>query len=305
MEQHELDGLCAAMLSADSGHAFRRARQQLERHERHETVQGLIRSMRRATNQKVFDRAAKLLAELGGDTAAEALAIEARAQRQYPRLAIRALARCQHPAVVPVLLDLLESGRMKQRRAAAFALARVRSPFAVEPLCRAAAGGDRGIGPEATEALRSFGSPRHVARLVLGETTYQAADHVRVLLAVSASPLRDGFWRAAPFDGKRYLEREAQALSSPVQAQAREAADLLHKQSTLLRGATDVNTDILLRAASTPGNAAADSLLRPSDWASPAPGVARSRVGFWLRFVVAARSMILRILRILRILGRT
>jgi hypothetical protein len=296
MEQHEIDGLVAAMLSAESGHAFRRCRRELERHDVSAAVHALIRGMRRATNQKVFDRAAKLLAEFGGDTAAEALAIEARSQRQYPRLAIRAFALCQHPTVVPVLLDLLESGRMKQRRAAAFALARVRSPLAVEALCKASTGGDRGIGPEATEALRSLGGPRHVARLVLGEPTYLASDHVRILRAVSASPLREGFWRATPFDTKRFLEREAHSLASPVRIQARAAADFLQLQSTLLRGAPDAHPDTLLRAASTPGRQGSDSLLRSSDMVSAAPCSRRAPARFWLRLVLAARAAALRVL---------
>jgi hypothetical protein len=296
MEQHDIDGLVASMLAADSGHAFRRARRELERNDSRQVAQALIRAMRRATNQKVFDRSAKLLAEYGGDEAVEALAMEARSQRQYPRLAIRAFALCRHPSVVPVLLDLLDFGRMKQRRAAAFALARVRSPLAVEPLCRASVGGERGIGPEATEALRSLGAPRQIARLVLGETSYGPADHVRILHALGASPLREGFWRAAPFDSKRFLEREAQADGSPVQSQARAAAEFLHVQSTLLRGAPEAQPDTLLRAAASPGRQGPDSLLRSCDVNRDAPESGGAGPRFWIRLMLAAQSMVLRLL---------
>jgi hypothetical protein len=299
MEQHEVDGLVTAMLAADSGHAFRRARRELERRDSRVVVQALIRAMRRSANQKAFDRSAKLLAECGGDEAAEALALAAMSQRQYPRLAIRAFALCDHPSVVPVLLNLLEEGRVKQRRAAAFALARVRSPLAIEPLCKAAAD-DLRIGPEATEALRSLGGPRHIARLVLGESTCRPADHVRILHALGASPLREGFWRATPFDPKRFLERETQSANSPVLEQARAAAEFLHMQSTLLRGTTEAQPDTLLRAAASPGNQGPDSLLRagalaPHSEQSPR----RPGIRLWLRFAFSVQAVVW------RILGRT
>src|SRR5438045_2716156 len=82
----------------------------------------------------------------------------------------RAFAICDHPRVIPVLLDILEYGtKLKQRRAAAFALARLDSPLAIEPLCKAAGLGDRSIGPEAAEALSSMGRADYLARLVLSE----------------------------------------------------------------------------------------------------------------------------------------
>lgn len=298
MEQHEVDGLVTAMLAADSGHAFRRARRELERRDSRVVVQALIRAMRRSANQKAFDRSAKLLAECGGDEAAEALALAAMSQRQYPRLAIRAFALCDHPSVVPVLLNLLEEGRVKQRRAAAFALARVRSTLAIEPLCKAA--NDPRIGPEATEALRSLGGPRHIARLVLGESTFLPADHVRILHALGASPLREGFWRATPFDPKRFLERETQSANSPVLEQAQAAAEFLHMQSTLLRGTTEAQPDTLLRAATTPGMQGSNSLLRAGPAASGSePALEKPQAGLWFRWIMSARTVFW------RILGRT
>lgn len=262
-----IDAVAGAMLKAENGRAFRRARRELEKRDRADIVRGLIRGMQRAANQKVFDRAAKLLAEYGGDEAAEALAREARSQRQYPRLAIRAFALCKHPTVAPVLLNILELGKLKQRRSAAFALARLKCALAVEPLCKAAGLGELSIGPEAVEALYAMGRTDQLARLVLGEVTYSAADCVRVLHAIGAAPVSEGFWRRRRFHAERFLFREAIDPRSPVQVQAAAAADFLQVRSTLLRGSDPVegpDPDRLLRAASTPGSGAPDSLLRAS-----------------------------------------
>jgi hypothetical protein len=275
--QSEIDVLVAAMLATDSSHSLRRARRELEAHPRDEAVQGLIRGMRHASHQKAFDRAAKLLAEYGGDEAAEALAREARTQRQYPRLAVRALALCDHPRVVPELLDILEfSTRIKQRRAAAFALARLRAPLAVEPLCKASTMGRKWIGQEAVEALHVMGRPDQIARLVLGEETYAAADRVRVLHAMACAGLCEGFWRRQLFDVNRFLHRESQDARSPVRDQAVAAAEFLTMQSTLLRGLEESRSDTLLRAASGGSESSPDSLLRASELA---PGEGRGSRG--------------------------
>jgi HEAT repeat protein len=264
-DQSEIDALTLALLNETNGSSFRRARKALESRPTPEVVAALIRAMRRATNPKMFDRAAKLLAGYGGDEAANALAAEARSQRQYPRLAVRALARCSHPLVVPTLLELYETGRAKQRRSAAFALARLRSPHAIEPLCRAATRGDRYVGPEALEALRSMGRPRAIARLALAEAEFTSSDIVRVLQRLSESPLREGLLRSVPFDPKRFLESEAEDQRSTTRARAAAAAEHLKMQSTLLRGAGIATSDSLLRAASSSGESAPDSLLRSSD----------------------------------------
>ncbi len=260
-----IDQLVTQLTQAETGHVFRRARQTLLRHDSNEIVRALIRAMRGASHQRSFDRAARLLAEYGGDEAAEALATEARTQRRYPRLAIRAFAQCVHPTVVPVLLDILEFGKMKQKRAAAYALARLHSPLGIEPLCKASALGEWGIGHEATEALNALGRPHQIARLALSEPIYSASDHVRVLQALSCSLLREGFWRPVPFDPKRFLNREAQDYNSGVREQAGAAAAFLEMQSTLLRSGDALCTDALLRAASGPGESGSDSLLRASE----------------------------------------
>src|ERR1041385_8116384 len=113
-----------ALLTVTTGRAkYRRVRERLTRGDRETVVPALVRALARAHNARAFDRAARTLAEIGGDAAVETLAMHARTNRRFPRLSVRALAECRHPQVVPILLDLLEHGKIKQRRAACAHLA--------------------------------------------------------------------------------------------------------------------------------------------------------------------------------------
>jgi hypothetical protein len=261
----EIDEKIAALLSSDSGREFRRSKASLAHHDFDEIVQALIRATHKAGDQKHYNRAVKLLAEYGGEEAVAALAVQARMQRRFPRIAMRALSMCNAPSVVPVMLDIMKTGGRKQRRAAVYALVRMRAPSAIEPLCNATVRSNMDIGPEALQALSTLGHPADIARLALSEPTHASADHLRVLNAIGRTPLREGWLRTTPFDPRRFLDQEVRNQKSEVREQALAALELLKIQSTLLRSSESDGEIDLLRAASGPGNSMHASLLRPTD----------------------------------------
>lgn len=233
-EFEQIHDLVALLTATTSGADYRRARKRLEKEEREKTVPALIRALERAHDSRAFDRTARILAAFGGEAAFESLAAHARANRRFPRLALRALAECRHSQVVPLLLDLLEHGRIKQRRAAARHLAGLGAARAIEPLCRAAAQGESEIGPEARAALYLMGRPEHLARKLLAEPSLSAVDRVRVIALLTLAG-RPGLFRA-PFYPQRFLEREAENRRSPVREAARRrrpAARTAHAASPL------------------------------------------------------------------------
>jgi len=223
---------------------------------REEVVHSLAAGLRDASQARSFDRSARMLARLGGDAAFEALATAARTTRRFPRLAVRALAQCPHPMVVPALLDLLGHGRISQRRAAAAALGRLRAPAAVEPLCREASRGLAGIGPEARDVLRRMGRAWQLGRLVLGAVDLATPEKVSALRALEVLRL----------DAERFLVRE-QRRFGPA---AEEALSLLRAQKTLLRPSGSGGDSVLLRPASG-ARGASEHLVRASDDPGHAP----------------------------------
>lgn len=253
------------LLSAASRRDRRRAREALRALPGPQVVPSLLRALERAPDHGAYSRLANLLADAGGDAAMEALSMQARAQRRFPTPAIRALARLDHPMVVPLLLDLLETGRIRQRRAAAYALARRREVRAIEPLCRAARQGAAGIGPEARDALGRFGPADYLALSVLLHGEFTTADRVRILGGLTILPVRRFPFRWTAFDPERFLARVAVAGDVPMlRERARAAADLARAQGLLLRP-SQADGDLLLRAAHGPGRSSAGRLLRSAD----------------------------------------
>jgi HEAT repeat protein len=226
-----------------------------------------------ADNRRAFDRLARLLAEMSqdapddssgsfnvADEAVAALAQHVRTNPRFPRLALRALAQCDHPQVVPVLIDRLIHGRLRQREAAAQHLAGKRSAMAIEPLCQSAIFPESGIQQVALDTLRAMGRPEHLARLLLVETALNVRDRVRILRALESLPLSLFRFRA-----QRFLDREAANPASPVAREAKACADLMRASDTLLRPTENPGTDTLLRPAFGPGPGDPEELLRASD----------------------------------------
>src|SRR5438067_3790463 len=212
-----LSALVATITSTTDGRQLRKVRRELQRAPAEDVVRALAERLRTADDAKAYDRAAKLLAGWGGSLAAEVLASEARTQRRFPRLAVRALSLCDDPSVVAVLLDILEFGRMKQRRAATYALARKRTARAILPLCSAAQKGLRDIGPDAIEALRKMGNTFGLARLTLAEPELTVTQRVLTMAALEEIHPRLGqLWWSSRFDAGRFLEREAANRRSPL-----------------------------------------------------------------------------------------
>jgi HEAT repeat protein len=284
--------LAASFATATNGRDSQRLRHLLLSGEREAVAAALVEALRRADDSRAFSRTATLLAEIGGDEAAEALALHARTQRRFPRLAVRALSRCEHPTVVPALLDILKFGRIKQRRAAAFALARIGAPVAVEPLCREAAKGELGIAPEARAALLSMGKAWATALRVLADPDMAPRDRVRTLLAMEIWPERRFLLPSRWFDAEVFLAREAANGGSPVRVKAQEAYDLLLAQRTLLRAAHGQNDhSALLRAAQGGGAQAAGGhgLLRAAFGLPAEMGERLRPVGLWGWFLALLR----------------
>ncbi len=249
-----VDRLLAILAMTHGTRRYRLVRDELLLLDRDLVIGPLIASLNKAGSNRSFDRLARLLAQFGGEEAVQTLAWHTRTQERYPRLAMRALARCDHPLVIPTLLDLLEYGRRrKQRRSAARYLARVGRWRAIEPLCRAAAMGENDNGPDAKEALRGMGRADHIARLLFedGEATNQ--ERVTALEAMA---------RVIWFNPERFLDKESRRWLSPWKAEARETAELLRARKTLLRPAESADIGTLLRSAGSPVTGDTDSLLR-------------------------------------------
>lgn len=275
----QVERLIRDLADSRSGHEYRRAKNEFRSLPADVILDPLIARLRNAKNERAFDRTARMLAELGGDRAVEALAAEARTQRRYPRMAVRALSQCKHPMVVHHLVDLLAYGsRGKQRRAAARYLAKVGRWRAIQPLCSAIASSNPAVSPNAKEALKGMGRTDHVARMVFQDPEAAVNDRVDALEALSM---------AAWFNTERFLERESRRWLCPWKPQARETLEALRARKTLLRPAAATPGDQLLRAAAFHNSSGSEDLLRAVSAESEPhePGV-EQRSGGWLVSIV-------------------
>jgi hypothetical protein len=237
--------------------------QQLRRLPVEQVMPPLASAFQKVKEKGAFFRLACLLAEYGTEEAAAELIRHARTSKRFPRLIVRALARCSHPAALGAIIDILKTGRTEQAGTAAAVLGQIRALRVVEPLCRAVK--DRPeISDIALRSLRMTGRPANLARLVLKEATYSPSDRLRVLRALAVMPVYVFPLSFAPFNGERWLEREAASLNSPVRAAAKEAAELMRHQRLLLRPASAQPDAVLLRPASQSGGEDGN-LLRASD----------------------------------------
>lgn len=284
-----------------SGKLSKTARKQLRKRSAEERIPALIQSLSSVRERKAFERIAELLAESGDEAAFTALAAQARTHPRFPAPAIHALAACDHPNVVPVLLDLLEYGRPKQQRTAAYELVRLKAGRAVLPLCRGFGSGNGRL--EAWEILQRMGSPDQIARIVLADALLDVSAQVTTLLALEqvvtlahpASLLRG--WGLFRFQAERFLIRESADTRSPVCLQARAASERLRAQKTLLRPSTGEASEqgaTLLRPASGVGDAHGEHLLRaayPTENASePSSDAAGRGLMHWFRRTFRIRS---------------
>lgn len=265
----QVAALLMEYMQADTSRS-KRLRERLKKLPQPEVVPILRDLLLGADNKQAFDRLARLAAQICNETPLEqealrdeivaGLAQHVRRNPRFPRLALRALAQCDHPQVVPLLIDRLIHGNLKQRTAAAAHLAGKRSALAIEPLCQCASFPESRIVSESLEALRAMGRPDHLARLLLVETALTVRDRVRVLRALERLPLTLFRFRA-----QRFLDREAANPASPVAREAKACADLMRASDTLLRPTENPGTDTLLRPAFGPAPGDPDALLRASE----------------------------------------
>jgi len=246
-------------LIAGSRSKTRQARQRLESAPRDLVIPALTQALADADSRRAFERITNLFARLGGEEAMKALANQARVQRRFSGLAMRALAKCEHPQVAPVLLELVHSGKRRQRRTASLALARSFPVQGIDQCVEAADKNPRVYG-HLLEALCEVGRVDDLARMVLCQSDVSVADRVRAICGLQALRLS-----LFPFNPQRFLDREAANGRSPVRQEARAAADLLRQQTTLLRPSEHRDDTILLRAASSPGETDGETLLRAAD----------------------------------------
>lgn len=247
--------------------ALRRARERLGALPPEALLEPAARALREADTTRAYMRAAWVLARCGGDEAFAILLEQARAQRRFPRLSVRALADCDHPQRIPALVALMSGRRRSKRQAAAEALARIGGAIAIEPLCRAYLERRRDLGRVVVDALRSMGPADALARLLLSDPRLTTADRVRALRLLGEVPLG-----IRTFRPRRFLERAAAARNAALAAAARQAHALLTAPQTLLRSSSDPDTSTLLRPAGGPAPADASLLLRSSDGAGSEGG---------------------------------
>jgi HEAT repeat protein len=237
--------------------------QQLRRVPVEQVMPPLASAFQKVKEKGAFFRLACLLAEIGTEEATVELIRHARTSKRFPRLIVRALARSSHPAALGAIIDILKSGSVGQAATAAAALGQVRTVKVVEPLCRAIKERPN-IADVALRSLRMTGRPANLARMILKEATYTPSDRLRILRALAAMPVYVFPLSFAPFNGERWLEREAASLNSPVRTAAKEAMELLRHQRMLLRPASVQPEATLLRPAANAGGEDGN-LLRASE----------------------------------------
>jgi hypothetical protein len=219
-----------------------------------------------ASTSRTFDRLARLLAEIGGDIAAETLAAQAFTQKRFPRLASRALAMCKHPSVLPALIELVSKGTMKQSRAAAKYWLRHQGGRGVEPLCHILRE-RRGRGAVAVEQVfAEIGGPIRLSILLLADSEIAPLSRVNGMHAL------EGVFQ---FDALRFLERQSRGWFATHKREAAEALEILRQRKMLLRPANGSDESLLMRAAAGPGNSSPDELLRASEPAGIEPRLRR------------------------------
>ncbi|MCC6731425.1 MAG: hypothetical protein IT208_19030 [Chthonomonadales bacterium] len=262
----DADGLFEAYMQAGT-RALRRARERLGALPLAALLEPAVRALREAATTRAYSRAAWVLARRGGEEAFAVLLEQARAQRRFPRLSVRALAGCDHPQRIPALIELMSARPRSKRHAATEALARIGGAIAIEPLCRAYLERRRDMGGVVVDALRSMGPADALARLLLSDARLTTADRVRALRLLGEVPL--GMWSFRP---RRFLERAAAARSAALAMVALQAHALLIAPQTLLRSSSDPDMSTLLRSAGGPAPADATLLLRSSDGAGSEDG---------------------------------
>jgi len=223
----------------------------------------LLAALGAASDSRSYNRIVQGLARLESDAAFAALVREARQQRRFPRLAVRALGASRRRSATSELEALLGASRGPRRVTAALVLAERKSALAVEPLLALFRAGGR-YAPAALRALRRFGRVPALARAVLADARIDGRSAARILRSVPPD-LRIGLF-ARPFDPQAFLDREAANPRSPVRDAARAAGEALRDATMLLRaGAADPGESLLRAASATSADDEGDDLLRAAD----------------------------------------
>lgn len=292
--ESRIQNILADLIAVKDRRTFKRTRKALRTEPADEVIAALIQAIRETKQAHAFERFTTLLAEYGGEKAFEMLALQARTQKQFPRLAVRALAECVHEGVVPVLIDLVEYGRKKQRESAVSALGRIRDGRCIRALAATARNSASDVHGEALEELRRMGRMDDLARSVLAASALTTVEQLEALDSLEVLYPRIPSFFFGRFQTTRFLAREALKTGSFVQQQAWVAAELLYQQQTLVRPSEQVDGTNLLRAAFGPGSNNPDTLMRAANSMTEGPERLRGFAGI-RRAVVQFLRVLLRI----------
>jgi ectoine hydroxylase-related dioxygenase (phytanoyl-CoA dioxygenase family) len=194
-----------------------------------------------------------LLAEWKDDESVNILTHEAMNQEEFMLVAVNALMRCNHPKTISQLIDLLVHGNNSLKRTAvAFALSKVGTIEAIEPLARIASNRNDLIYNDASLALREMGNPADLARLVLTDSRLNLPDRARII---------DVLARSTRFNARRFLEREALRGEGAAREMAGKLIGLMRDKEELLRSSTEDESEMLLHPAHVTG----ETLLRKAE----------------------------------------
>lgn len=269
--QPDASRLIDNLVFSTSKRARRRAQQLLEQVPDRQAVPALIAALRAANSKRTFQTIAFLLSDRATEEGVDELARQARENKRFPRMPLRALGQCGHPSAIDRLVEFIDAGTSKQQRTAISSLGELDSVMAIEPLCHIAASDRASLNSEALRILQGMGRPARLTMRSLQDQTLSAAKCARIILALEIMPVYIFPLSIAPFDGERLLARLARR-SGVWQSRAAQVLQRVVECRTLLRAANGQQPDVLLRPSSTAAPVRQDELLRAS-------GVDMSAVG--------------------------
>jgi hypothetical protein len=223
----------------------------------------------------------------------ELLVEYARKHARFPGLAVRAISYCSDETKLVALVDLMEKGRFRQRRAAPMALARTGLLQAIVPLGRNAAQSSP-IRMEALAALRSMGRPDPLAVQALKAQHLSERERLEILKALSVFNVYIFPLSYTAFDPERWLTQQIKR-GGQIGLTAAALLARLKDEKQLLRGSQPSTSDSLLRAARSAPSRADTTLLRASGAAenvsaSPASSGTLVKVARRIRTVFVRRT---------------
>jgi hypothetical protein len=257
--------LIDAAINGPSKWARKLARERVEQLPAREAVPALISWLQAANSKSSFQPLTLLLASHPTRDSVDELWRQARENRQFPLLPIRALGLCRHPAAEDALLSLMEDGKSKQRRTAMDCLANIsNSGRAIAPLCKVV-GSDRQPDREyARHILHRMGRPNKLALRALKDPNLEDMACATTLLALETVPVYLFPLLFRPFNAEGFLVA-AMNRKTPDADRISAVLARLREHCTLLRAAESQTADRLMRASSNSDQSNPKQLLRSSE----------------------------------------